>query len=115
MSATNASESPAGLLGVLELTTADGVRTVVTDAAWRTTDREPTGEWHSAEYDDTAWSTARSSPPGAPGPGARCRWRTPRRPAAPGVPAGAQTCRTRQAVLDRPRPVRGVPQRRAGR
>ncbi|MFJ6850639.1 alpha-L-rhamnosidase [Streptomyces sp. NPDC091271] len=59
VSATNAVSGPAGLLGVLELTTADGVVTSVTDAEWRATDKEPSGDWHSPAYDDTAWPAAK--------------------------------------------------------
>ncbi|MEU1482964.1 alpha-L-rhamnosidase [Streptomyces sp. NPDC005752] len=59
VSATNAVAGPAGLLGALELTTADGTTTVVTGAGWRTTDTEPPEDWHSAAYDDTAWPAAK--------------------------------------------------------
>ncbi|MFC5172059.1 alpha-L-rhamnosidase [Streptomyces mutomycini] len=59
VSAANAVAGPAGLLGALELTTADGTTTVVTDAGWRTTDEEPPEDWHSATYDDTAWPAAK--------------------------------------------------------
>ncbi|WP_327351201.1 alpha-L-rhamnosidase [Streptomyces sp. NBC_01304] len=59
VSATNATAGPAGLLGLLELTTADGVRTFVTDASWKSTDKEPTGDWQSAGYDDGAWPAAK--------------------------------------------------------
>ncbi|MFJ1747538.1 alpha-L-rhamnosidase [Streptomyces sp. NPDC088116] len=59
VSATNAAVGPAGLLGLLELTTAAGVRTLATDGSWRTTDREPVGDWRSAGYDDSSWSPAR--------------------------------------------------------
>lgn len=68
VSATNAETGPAGLLGVLELTTADGVRTLPTGADWRTADREPTGDWRSAGYDDTSWSTAAVLAPWGSGP-----------------------------------------------
>ncbi|MER8032221.1 alpha-L-rhamnosidase [Streptomyces bauhiniae] len=68
VAATNASEGPAGLLGLIELTTATGVHTVVTDASWRTVAKEPTGEWRSADYDDSAWSAAKVIAPWGQGP-----------------------------------------------
>ncbi|WP_406151288.1 alpha-L-rhamnosidase [Streptomyces sp. NBC_01012] len=58
VSATNAVTGPAGLLGVLELTTADGTTTAVTDAEWRATDTEPSEGWDSVDYDDSAWPAA---------------------------------------------------------
>ncbi|MEW2392251.1 alpha-L-rhamnosidase [Streptomyces venezuelae] len=58
-SATNAVAGPAGLLGLLELTTADGTRNVVTDASWKTVDKEPTGDWRSPGYDDASWAAAK--------------------------------------------------------
>ncbi|MFF1420851.1 alpha-L-rhamnosidase [Streptomyces sp. NPDC058280] len=60
VSATNATAGPAGLLGVLELTTADGVRTVATDGTWKAADQEPSGDWRSAGYDDGSWPAAAS-------------------------------------------------------
>ncbi|WP_406369917.1 glycoside hydrolase family 78 protein [Streptomyces sp. NBC_01550] len=60
VSATNATASPAGLLGLLELTTADGVRTFVTGADWKAVDEEPAGDWHSAAFDDASWQQARA-------------------------------------------------------
>lgn len=59
VSATNATTGPAGLLGLLELTTADGKRTVTTDGTWKTTDKEPSGDWESAGYDDGSWAAAK--------------------------------------------------------
>ncbi|MFJ4920272.1 alpha-L-rhamnosidase [Streptomyces sp. NPDC088725] len=59
VAATNASESPAGLLGLLEVTTADGSTTFATGASWKTTDQEPPGDWQSAGYDDSGWAAAR--------------------------------------------------------
>ncbi|MET8174397.1 alpha-L-rhamnosidase [Streptomyces clavifer] len=73
VAATNAAAGPAGLLGALELTTADGVVTLVTDAGWRSTDREPPGDWHSGTYDDTGWSTAKVLAPWGSGPWGRVR------------------------------------------
>ncbi|MFE9964569.1 alpha-L-rhamnosidase [Streptomyces sp. NPDC005525] len=60
VSATNATASPAGLLGLLELTTADGVRTFVTGADWKAVDEEPAGDWRSAAFDDASWQQARA-------------------------------------------------------
>ncbi|MFJ9030586.1 alpha-L-rhamnosidase [Streptomyces sp. NPDC102274] len=60
VSATNATAGPAGLLGVLELTTADGTTVLATDDSWRTTDQEPSGDWQSTDYDDAAWPAAKT-------------------------------------------------------
>ncbi|MEV8021951.1 alpha-L-rhamnosidase [Streptomyces sp. NPDC086554] len=59
VSATNATTGPAGLLGALELTAADGVRVLATDGTWKTTDKEPAGDWQSAGYDDASWPAAK--------------------------------------------------------
>ncbi|WP_329214182.1 glycoside hydrolase family 78 protein [Streptomyces sp. NBC_00683] len=71
VSATNATEGPAGLLGLLELTTADGVVTLATGADWRTTDKEPSGDWGSGTYDDSAWPAAKVLAPWGSGPWGR--------------------------------------------
>ncbi|MDG4860378.1 alpha-L-rhamnosidase [Streptomyces sp. T-3] len=68
VAATNATASPAGLLGLLELTTADGVRTLVTDASWKSTDKEPTGDWQSPAYDDGTWVAAKVAAKWGEGP-----------------------------------------------
>ncbi|MEV5981091.1 alpha-L-rhamnosidase [Streptomyces sp. NPDC052114] len=60
VSATNAVTGPAGLLALLELTTADGTRTIVTDASWKATDKEPSGDWQSPGYDDGSWAAAKT-------------------------------------------------------
>ncbi|WP_371800049.1 glycoside hydrolase family 78 protein [Streptomyces sp. NBC_01707] len=60
VSATNATDSPAGLLGLLELTTADGVRAFATGADWKAVDEEPTGDWCSAAFDDASWQQAKA-------------------------------------------------------
>ncbi|MGS2586189.1 alpha-L-rhamnosidase [Streptomyces hebeiensis] len=78
VSATNATTGPAGLLGLLELTTADGTRTLATDGAWRTTDREPAGDWRSADYEDSSWSPAQVLAAWGAGP-----WGTVRVPYSP--------------------------------
>lgn len=68
VSATNATTGPAGLLGVLELTTGDGVRALTTDGTWKTTDKEPEGDWRSAEYDDDSWAVSKVLAPWGSGP-----------------------------------------------
>lgn len=71
VAATNATESPAGLLAVLVITTASGERRVVTDDAWRTVDREPAADWRGADFDDSSWQTARRAAPWGSGPWGR--------------------------------------------
>ncbi|MCX4863030.1 glycoside hydrolase family 78 protein [Streptomyces sp. NBC_00825] len=61
-------DGAAGVLGVLELSTADGVRRIPTDGAWRATDREPSDGWHSPGYDDGSWSAATVLAPWGAGP-----------------------------------------------
>ncbi|MGW8883756.1 alpha-L-rhamnosidase [Streptomyces sp. NPDC055749] len=68
VSATNTTTGPAGLLGVLELTTADGVRTFTTGADWKAADKEPGAQWRSPEYDDSAWAAAKVLAPWGSGP-----------------------------------------------
>ncbi|MGW7078430.1 alpha-L-rhamnosidase [Streptomyces sp. NPDC054866] len=68
VSATNATTGPAGLLGLLELTTAEGVRTLSTDGTWKTTDKEPAGDWRSTGYDDGSWTAAKVLAPWGSGP-----------------------------------------------
>ena len=57
--ATNASAGPAGLLGRLEVTTAEGVRTIDTSGDWRTVKDEPSGDWQAIGYDDSSWQAAK--------------------------------------------------------
>ncbi|CAM5608833.1 Alpha-L-rhamnosidase [Streptomyces alboniger] len=59
VSATNAVRGPAGLLGLLELTSGDGVRVLVTDAEWKAADKEPSGDWQATGYDDGSWPAAK--------------------------------------------------------
>ncbi|WP_073946366.1 alpha-L-rhamnosidase [Streptomyces kebangsaanensis] len=60
VAATNASESPAGLLVALELTLADGtVRSVPAGADWKANDKEPSASWTTPEFDDATWPTAK--------------------------------------------------------
>ncbi|WP_326769184.1 glycoside hydrolase family 78 protein [Streptomyces sp. NBC_01591] len=61
-------DGTAGVVGVLELTTADGVRLVPTDGTWKATDREPSGDWHSPGYDDGSWAAATALAPWGSGP-----------------------------------------------
>ncbi|MFE4496846.1 alpha-L-rhamnosidase [Streptomyces niveus] len=68
VAAVNATESPAGLLAVLELTTAEGTTTVPTDDTWRSTDTEPGAGWRQTGYDDSAWPAARKGPAWGSGP-----------------------------------------------
>lgn len=71
VAAVNASSSPAGLLATVELTDADGVRSVTTSGAWKTIDAEPAGDWHASGYDDGAWSAAKVLAPWGGGPWGR--------------------------------------------
>ncbi|MGF1341899.1 alpha-L-rhamnosidase [Streptomyces flavovirens] len=68
VTATNAVDGPAGLLGALELTTADGAVTLAAGTGWRATDREPDGDWASGGYDDTGWPAAAVLAPWGSGP-----------------------------------------------
>ncbi|MEV2247276.1 alpha-L-rhamnosidase [Streptomyces sp. NPDC049970] len=68
VSATNAVAGPAGLFGVLELTTADGVSAAVTGADWRASDEEPAQDWDSGSFDDSAWAAAKVLAPLGSGP-----------------------------------------------
>ncbi|MEV6110787.1 alpha-L-rhamnosidase [Streptomyces sp. NPDC051940] len=58
VAATSPSTGPAGLLGVLELTTADGVLRIATDASWKAHDQPPADDWQAPGYDDSAWPPA---------------------------------------------------------
>lgn len=51
ISATNGVAGPAGLLGLLELTTADGVRTITTGDGWKATDEDPGDDWRAPEFE----------------------------------------------------------------
>ncbi|WP_328730278.1 glycoside hydrolase family 78 protein [Streptomyces jietaisiensis] len=68
VAATNASASPAGLLAVLVVRTASGEQRVVTDAAWKAADREPSGEWRAPDFDDSSWTAAKEVAPSGSGP-----------------------------------------------
>ncbi|QFZ78340.1 Bacterial alpha-L-rhamnosidase [Streptomyces fagopyri] len=71
VSATNASEGPAGLVAVLTLHTASGEQRIVTDASWRSTDKEPAGAWREAGFDDSAWPAAKEAAAWGAGPWGR--------------------------------------------
>ncbi|MFF0724025.1 alpha-L-rhamnosidase [Streptomyces sp. NPDC004134] len=68
VSATNGAVGPAGLLGALELTTADGVTTLVTDGAWKSADAEPAAGWTAPDFDDSGWAAAKVLAPWGAGP-----------------------------------------------
>ncbi|MET7293100.1 alpha-L-rhamnosidase [Streptomyces griseoloalbus] len=68
VSATNATEGPAGLVAVLTLHTASGERRIVTDASWRSTDREPAEGWRDAGFDDNGWPAAKEAAAWGAGP-----------------------------------------------
>ncbi|MER5435144.1 alpha-L-rhamnosidase [Streptomyces sp. NPDC002588] len=59
VSATNATEGPAGLVAVLAVRTASGEQKVVTDASWKTTNAEPPSGWRESGFDDGGWPAAR--------------------------------------------------------
>ncbi|MFD8417987.1 alpha-L-rhamnosidase [Streptomyces sp. NPDC059466] len=71
VAATNASEGPAGLVAVLTLHTASGDQRIVTDASWRSTDKEPSGTWREAGFDDSAWPAAKEAAAWGAGPWGR--------------------------------------------
>ncbi|MET7451288.1 alpha-L-rhamnosidase [Streptomyces sp. NPDC005574] len=72
VAATNASEGPAGLLAVLELTLADGSRRrMSTGDDWKATDKEPAGEWTSRGFDSSSWVAAKEVAAWGSGPWGR--------------------------------------------
>ncbi|GGW46477.1 alpha-L-rhamnosidase [Streptomyces albaduncus] len=68
VAATNATEGPAGMVAVLTLRTASGERRIVTDASWRSTDREPAEGWRDAGFDDGGWPAAKEAAAWGTGP-----------------------------------------------
>ncbi|GGV73606.1 rhamnosidase [Streptomyces griseoloalbus] len=68
VAATNAAEGPAGMVAVLTLRTASGERRIVTDASWRSTDREPAEGWRDAGFDDGGWPAAKEAAAWGTGP-----------------------------------------------
>ena len=71
VSATNATEGPAGLVAVLVVRTASGEQKVFTDAAWRTTDTQPADGWREPGFDDGDWPAARVAAAWGGGPWGR--------------------------------------------
>lgn len=57
--AFNGDSSPAGVLARLNLSTAAGKQTIVTDATWKAEDRTVPG-WNQVACDDAGWATATS-------------------------------------------------------
>ncbi|WLQ38628.1 alpha-L-rhamnosidase [Streptomyces laculatispora] len=68
VSAANASEGAAGLIATLTLRTASGEQTVVTDASWKSTDKEPAGDWRGPRFDDSGWPAAKEAAAWGAGP-----------------------------------------------
>ncbi|WP_427166694.1 alpha-L-rhamnosidase [Streptomyces sp. C1-1] len=58
VSATKATEGPAGLLAVLVVRTASGEEKVFTDGSWKATDHEPPTGWRESGFDDGDWPAA---------------------------------------------------------
>ncbi|MFI7503964.1 alpha-L-rhamnosidase [Streptomyces sp. NPDC049687] len=71
VSATNATEGPAGLIAVLVVRTASGERKVFTDASWKATDQEPPADWREFGFDDGNWPAARTAAAWGGGPWGR--------------------------------------------
>ncbi|MGW7253604.1 alpha-L-rhamnosidase [Streptomyces sp. NPDC054834] len=68
VSATNATQGPAGLIAVLTLRTASGEQKLVTDGSWKATDEQPSGDWRGPRFDDSGWPAAREAAPWGAGP-----------------------------------------------
>ncbi|MFF4015380.1 alpha-L-rhamnosidase [Streptomyces sp. NPDC001843] len=71
VSATNATEGPAGLVAVLVVRTASGDQRVVTDGSWKSTDQEPPAHWREAGFDDGGWPAAKVAAAWGGGPWGR--------------------------------------------
>ncbi|MDC2957253.1 family 78 glycoside hydrolase catalytic domain [Streptomyces gilvifuscus] len=71
VSATNATEGPAGLLAVLVVRTASGEEKVFTDGSWKSTDHEPPTGWRESGFDDGGWPAARVAAAWGGGPWGR--------------------------------------------
>ncbi|MCX5280348.1 alpha-L-rhamnosidase [Streptomyces sp. NBC_00198] len=71
VAATNATESPAGLVAVLDLRTTSGEQRIVTDTAWKATDKEPAADWRETGFDDGAWPAAKVAAAWGSGPWGR--------------------------------------------
>ncbi|MFI5758565.1 alpha-L-rhamnosidase [Streptomyces sp. NPDC051569] len=71
VSATNATDGPAGLICVLVLTTASGEKKIFTDAQWKSTDQAPADGWRAPDFDDSGWPAARVAAAWGAGPWGR--------------------------------------------
>ncbi|MEV5789255.1 alpha-L-rhamnosidase [Streptomyces sp. NPDC052192] len=71
VAATNATESPAGLVAVLDLRTASGEQRIVTDTSWKATDTEPAADWRETGFDDGGWPAAKVAAAWGSGPWGR--------------------------------------------
>jgi len=71
VSATNATEGPAGLIAVLVVRTASGEQKVFTDASWKATDQEPPADWREFGFDDGGWPVVRVAAAWSGGPWGR--------------------------------------------
>ncbi|MFF5262737.1 family 78 glycoside hydrolase catalytic domain [Actinomadura viridis] len=68
--ATNGRESPAGLLGRLELPGQDP-KHFDTAGSWRSANQEPSGSWQAPDHDDASWAQAKVLAAWGSGPWAR--------------------------------------------
>ncbi|MFI6650483.1 alpha-L-rhamnosidase [Streptomyces sp. NPDC050529] len=68
VSAANASEGAAGLIAALSLHTASGEQSIVTDASWKSTDKEPAENWRGPDFDDSGWPAAKEAAAWGAGP-----------------------------------------------
>ncbi|WP_328540364.1 alpha-L-rhamnosidase [Streptomyces sp. NBC_00344] len=71
VSAVNATVGPAGLIGVLVLTTSSGEKKVFTDGSWKSTDQEPADGWREPGFDDSEWRAAKVAAAWGAGPWGR--------------------------------------------
>ncbi|MEV0740052.1 alpha-L-rhamnosidase [Streptomyces sp. NPDC050549] len=71
VTATNATEGPAGLIAVLVVRTASGEQKVFTEASWKATDQEPADGWRESGFDDGSWPAVRVAAAWGGGPWGR--------------------------------------------
>ncbi|MET7679189.1 alpha-L-rhamnosidase [Streptomyces sp. NPDC005423] len=71
VSATNATDGPAGLVAVLVVETAAGGQKVFTDASWKSTDQQPDANWRELAFDDGDWRAVRVAAAWGGGPWGR--------------------------------------------
>ncbi|WP_406443663.1 alpha-L-rhamnosidase [Streptomyces sp. NBC_01613] len=71
VSATNATEGPAGLIAALVVRTASGEQKVFTDGSWKVTDQEPADGWRESGFDDAGWPAAKVAAAWGSGPWGR--------------------------------------------